>query len=259
MKSAAIFQFAFRILVYIGDIAETAQLPLYRDGKEHDMHILFAEDDVKLGKLLKHLLEKEDFTVDWVTNGSDAYAYATATDYDLILLDWMLPGEEGVNVCRRLREEEYEGAILMLTAKDELDHRVEGLDAGADDYLVKPFEFEELFARVRALLRRRNKPIIQDQVNVGSLTLDRSNHLLIKSGRKIPLTSREFRLMELLMVNHGQVLPRELILDRIWGMDAEVNSNTLDAYIRLLRKKIGDSEAHQYIKNVRGVGYRLEP
>lgn len=223
------------------------------------MYILLAEDDKKLGKLLNYLLEKEGFTVDWVVDGEDAYHYAISAEYDLILLDWMMPGMEGIEVCRRLREDQYDGAILMLTAKDELDNRVMGLDAGADDYLVKPFEFEELFARIRALLRRKDKPIVRDTITAGSLTLDRNNHILMKNGREIPLTSREFRLMELFMVNPGQVLPRDLILDRIWGMDGEVNSNTLDAYIRLLRKKIEDRDEHRYIKNVRGVGYRLEP
>ncbi len=223
------------------------------------MYILLAEDDKKLGKLLSYLLEKEGFTVDWVVNGEDAYHHAISTEYDLILLDWMLPGMEGIEVCRRLREDQYDGAILMLTAKDELDNRVMGLDAGADDYLVKPFEFEELFARIRALLRRKDKPIVRDTITAGALTLDRNNHILMKNGREIPLTSREFRLMELFMVNPGQVLPRDLILDRIWGIDGEVNSNTLDAYIRLLRKKIEDRDEHRYLKNVRGVGYRLEP
>lgn len=223
------------------------------------MYLLLAEDDKKLGNLIVHLLEQEHFTVDWVLNGEDAYDYVSLTEYDLVLLDWMLPGKDGVQVCKQLRKDNYDGAILMLTARDALDDRVAGLDAGADDYLVKPFEFKELLARIRALLRRRNKPILQEEISAGSLILDRQNHILKKENESIQLSSREFGLMELLMINSGQTLSRDMILDRIWGYDTEVTSNTLDAYIRLLRKKIGDGDRHRLIKNVRGVGYRFEP
>lgn len=222
------------------------------------MHILLAEDDKKLGKLIIHMLEKEHFTVDWVLNGIDAYDYSIGAEYDLILLDWMMPGKDGVLVCRQLREKGYNGAILMLTAKDALDDQITGLDAGADDYVIKPFEFKELLARIRALLRRRNKPIINDLLVVGEFVLNRSNHLFKKGDREIQLSSREFRLMELLMINHGQTLPREMILDKIWGINSDITSNTLDAYIRLLRKKIEDVDNHKLIKNIRGVGYRFE-
>jgi len=222
------------------------------------MHILLAEDDKKLGKLIIHMLEKEHFTVDWVLNGTDAYDYSIGTEYDLILLDWMMPGKDGVSVCRQLREKGFNGAILMLTAKDELDDQITGLDSGADDYVIKPFEFKELLARIRALLRRRNRPIIHDVIVVGEFELNRKNYIFKKGDQDIQLSSKEFRLMELFMINYGQTLPREMILDRIWGLDSDITSNTLDAYIRLLRRKIEDGDEHKLIKNIRGVGYRFE-
>lgn len=222
------------------------------------MHILLAEDDRRLGALIAHMLKKQQHTVDWVMDGKMAYEYAAATTYDLIILDWMMPVQDGISVCQQLRNEGYNGAILMLTARDALNDRVAGLDAGADDYLVKPFAFEELFARMRAVSRRSINSIKKDVMEVRGLTLDCTEHTVVMDGEKIHLTPREFQLLELLMRNEGQVLTREIILDRIWGYDKEVSTNTLDAYIKLLRKKLERPGDPPLIHNVRGVGYKLE-
>ena len=150
------------------------------------MRILLAEDDQRLGKLIKYMLEQNQIQVEWVTDGSDIYDYAKFTDYDILVLDWMMPGESGVDACRRLRKDGYERAILMLTARDSVEDRVTGLDAGADDYLVKPFEFAELLARLRALGRRSTQKIQQDVVEVGGYTLNRTAKVLKKDDQVIP-------------------------------------------------------------------------
>jgi DNA-binding response OmpR family regulator len=170
----------------------------------------------------------------------------------------MMPGADGVQVCRMLRNDGYNGAILMLTAKDSTPDRVAGLDAGADDYLVKPFEIDELFARLRALGRRNHLPLQTDIVHVEGLEINRTNHTVSRNGEEIQLSPREFQLLDLLAQNKGQVLTRELILDRVWGYDTEVTSNAIDAYIKLLRKKIDLPAGNTLIRNVRGVGYKLE-
>ncbi len=222
------------------------------------MKILLAEDDERLGKLIVHMLKKERYSVDWITNGKDAFNYALSSTYDVVILDWMMPYESGVSVCRKLRDSAYQGAILMLTAKDALDDRVAGLDAGADDYLVKPFAFEELFARIRALGRRTSKILQEEVVTVNDLELHIAKRTVYRKGTEIYLTPKEFQLLELLMRNRGQVIPRDLIIDRIWGYDAEVTNNNLDAFVRLLRKKIDRQGERKLIHNVRGIGYKLE-
>ena len=212
------------------------------------MRVLLAEDDKRLGKLTKYMLEQNDIQVEWVTNGSDIYEYAMYTDYDILVLDWMMPGETGVDACSRLRREGYEKAILMLTARDSVEDRVTGLDAGADDYLVKPFEFAELLARLRALGRRSTQKIQQDVVEVGDFTLD----------DVIQLSPREFQIFDLLAQNIGIVVPRDIILDRIWGLESDVSSNNIDSYMKILRKKLDLGDGDTIIKTVRGVGYKLE-
>lgn len=221
------------------------------------MLILLVEDDKRLGNLVVHMLKREKHQVDWVQNGEDAVIYAKMSDYDLIILDWMMPKKDGITVCKELRHNRYEGAILMVTAKDGLDDRVKGLDVGADDYIVKPFEFAELFARIRALHRRFSKPFIQDDVlTAGSVQLNVVTHVVEKDGIEIQLTPKEYQLLELFMRNPNQILPRDLMIDRIWGFDSGVNSNNLDALVRLLRKKIDDH--NQLIQSIRGVGYKFE-
>ncbi|MBR6905959.1 MAG: response regulator transcription factor [Selenomonadaceae bacterium] len=222
------------------------------------MRVLLAEDDKRLGKLIKYMLEQNDITVEWITNGSDIYEYANYTEYDILVLDWMMPGESGVDACARLRQDGYERAILMLTARDSVEDRVTGLDAGADDYLVKPFEFAELLARLRALGRRTTQKIQQDIVEVGEFTLNRTAKILKKKDQVIQFSPREFQIFDLLAQNIGIVVPRDILLDRIWGMESDVSSNNIDSYMKILRKKLETGEGQTVIKTVRGVGYRLE-
>lgn len=222
------------------------------------MRILLAEDDSKLGNLIKRMLVKAEIAVDWVTRGDTALEYAAHSYYDVLVLDWMMPGQTGIAVCAQLRKAGYQGAILMLTAKDDIADRVLGLDTGADDYLVKPFEFSELLARLRALARRSSAKLKEDVVQIGDLVLDRSTRSVHFKEAEVQLTSREFQLLDLLVQNKGQVVPREVILDRVWGLESEVSSNNLDAYVRLLRKKINLPEGEVIIQNVRGIGFKLE-
>ena len=222
------------------------------------MRVLLAEDDKRLGKLIKYMLEQNQIQVEWVTDGSDIYDYAKFTDYDILVLDWMMPGESGVDACRRLRKDGYERAILMLTARDSVEDRVTGLDAGADDYLVKPFEFAELLARLRALGRRSTQKIQQDIIEVGGYTLNRTAKVLKKDDQVIQLSPREFQIFDLLAQNLGIVVPRDIILDRIWGLESDVSSNNIDSYMKILRKKLDTGDGKNLIKTVRGVGYKLE-
>ncbi|MBO6304800.1 MAG: response regulator transcription factor [Selenomonadaceae bacterium] len=222
------------------------------------MKVLLAEDDEKLGKLIEYMLVQNNIKVDWVKTGSEVYEYALYGDYDVLILDWMMPGETGIDACARLRQSNYEKAILMLTAKDSIEDRVTGLDAGADDYLVKPFEFSELMARLRALSRRSTQKIQQDIIAVGNFRLNRTAKVLMSGENKVQLSPREFQIFDLLAQNVGIVVPREVLLDRIWGLETEVSSNNIDSYMKILRKKIEASGSASHIKTVRGVGYKLE-
>ncbi|RTE09986.1 response regulator transcription factor [Paenibacillus whitsoniae] len=223
------------------------------------MKILLAEDDLRLGELTAHMLKrKTGGDVDWVTTGSSAFDYATASSYDVVVLDWMMPDGDGRETCLKLRKAGYRGAIVMLTAKDALQDRVEGLDAGADDYVIKPFEMDELLARLRALMRRNFAPLQDDIVTIGHLELQRTNQQVMQGGREMQLSPREFQILDLLVQNRGRTLSRELILDRIWGLDADVNLKTIDAIVKLIRKKLAFSGAQDLIQSVRGVGYKID-
>ncbi|WP_127584419.1 response regulator transcription factor [Paenibacillus koleovorans] len=223
------------------------------------MKLLLAEDDERLGELTVHTLKKKSgCTIDWVMSGNDAFEYVTASSYDVVVLDWMMPDGNGRDTCARLRREGYSGAILMLTARDGLQDRVEGLDAGADDYLVKPFEMDELLARLRALSRRSFVPLQEDIVRVGDLVLKRSSQVVEQGGREIQLSPREFQILDLLLQNRGRTLTRELILDKVWGLDADVNLKTIDATVKLIRKKLEPADSRELIQSVRGVGYKIE-
>ena len=202
------------------------------------MHVLLAEDDMKLGKLIKYMLEQNGISTEWVTTGDMIYDYAMYEDYDVLVLDWMMPKMSGVDACKKLRSDGYQRAILLLTARDSIEDRVTGLDAGADDYLVKPFEFAELMARLRALGRRSSQKIQQDMMDLGDFTLDRTSKVLKKGEQVIQLSPREFQIFDLLVQNMGIVVPRDIILDRIWGLESEVSSNNIDSYVKLLRKKL---------------------
>jgi two-component system OmpR family response regulator len=216
------------------------------------MRVLVVEDEAKLADLVRHKLRREGMGVDVARNGEDALVRATATEYDLILLDLMLPGIDGFGVCRRLREHSIWTPTLMLTARDGIEDRVRGLDSGADDYLVKPFSFDELLARVRALLRRGAppRPVV---VTVGDLRLDPASHRAWRRGEELSLTSREFALLETFMRRPGQVLSRFELLEHVWDGDYENRSNVIEVYVGYLRDKLGRNA----IETVRGAGYRL--
>ena len=221
------------------------------------MKLLLAEDDAKLGRLLVHKLKKEFHQVDWVLDGQSALDYAMAEVYDVVILDWMMPELTGEEVCTALRKEGCGVSILMLTARDSVDDRIVGLDSGADDYVVKPFDFNELFARIRALARRSVKTFQEDIIRVGSLELNRTAHSLQVFEEHVLLTYKEYQLLEFLMANAGRVLTREQLIDRIWGFDADVSNNNLDALVKLTRKKLKDAKADKAIQSIRNVGYQI--
>ena len=222
------------------------------------MRVLLAEDDLKLGKLIQYMLEQNQLATEWVKDGEQAYDYAFYDEYDVVILDWMMPKMSGVEVCKKLRANGYQKAIMLLTARDALEDRVAGLDAGADDYLVKPFEFDELMARLRALGRRSSQKIQLDVMELGEFSLDRTSKVLRHKDSIIQLSPREFQIFDLLVQNVGIVVPRDIILDRIWGLESEVSSNNIDSYVKLLRKKLEAAEGKFLINTIRGVGYKLE-
>jgi two-component system OmpR family response regulator len=216
------------------------------------MRVLVVEDEAKLADLIRHRLRREGMGVDIASNGEEALVRATATDYDLILLDLMLPGIDGLGVCRWLREHDVWAPTLMLTALDGIDDRVRGLDSGADDYLGKPFSFDELLARVRALLRR-GAPPRPATLTVGQLQLDPARHRAWSNGDELSLTPREFALLEVFMRHPGEVLSRFELLEHVWDQTYENRSNVIEVYVAYLRDKLG----RDAIETVRGAGYRL--
>lgn len=220
------------------------------------MRILIVEDETALAETLRRGLTEEHYVVDTVADGRDAVDYALAAPYDVIILDIMLPGMDGFAVCRSLRAAGVASHILMLTALGEVDDRVHGLDNGADDYLVKPFAFKELLARLRAL-SRRGRELQVGPLRVADLTLDEATHEVRRSSRTIELSPLEFRLLRCLMRHAGQVLSRETILDQVWSFDYAGGSNVVDVYIRYLRHKIETPGEPKLLHTVRGVGYKL--
>jgi len=221
------------------------------------MKILLAEDDLNLGNLLSLLLKKQNIKTTWVKDGQEAYNEVYNDGYDVLVLDWMMPKLSGIELCRRLREEEYQGKIIMLTAKDTIEDRVNGLNSGADDYLVKPFDINELIARLHALTRRQGT-YSGEKLEYRGYTLDANSYTLEYKGKSTEIRAREFRLLELLMRNHGQVLPRDVILERVWGIESDISENNLDVHIRMLRKKISTLSEDELIVTVRGVGYYVK-
>jgi DNA-binding response OmpR family regulator len=220
------------------------------------LNILLAEDDERLGKLIHHMLKKEFHLVDWVKNGQDAYDYARLSEYDVLLLDWMMPGKSGIDICKEIRKEGYKGGIVFITAKDALEDMVLGLDSGADDYIIKPFEFEELLARIRAVSRRKDK-VIENILEAGNLSLNLTTHLVSKNHEPIDLSKKEYHLLELLLRNKNQVMPREVLFEKIWGFDNYVSENALDSLVKLVRKKIDSPSTPSIIQTVRGIGYMV--
>jgi two-component system, OmpR family, response regulator len=220
------------------------------------MRVLVVEDEVRLALLLKRGLEEEGYAVDTPGDGAEALWLATETEYDAIVLDVMLPGMDGLEVTRRLRAQRRWTPVLLLTARDAIDDRVVGLDAGADDYLVKPFSFAELAARVRALVRRGRveRPTV---LEAGDLRLDPARRRAWRAGVELDLSPKEFALLELLLSHPGEVLTRTRILEHVWDFAYDPSSNVVDQYIGYLRRKIDRPFGRDDLETVRGAGYRL--
>jgi two-component system OmpR family response regulator len=220
------------------------------------MRVLIVEDEAKMAGLLRKGLRQEGIAVDLAGKGEDALWMAGATEYDAIVLDLMLPGIDGIEVCRRLRGDGVWSPILMLTARDGVRDRVAGLDSGADDYLVKPFSYAELLARLRALARRggAQRPT---ELRVGDLRLDPAARKVWRGGREIELSAKEFAVLEVFMRRPGEVLSRFQLLEHAWDYEYENRSNIVDSYVRFLRRKVDKPFGARSIETVRGVGYRL--
>ena len=220
------------------------------------MHLLVVEDEARMALLLQRGLQEEGHTVDVASTGPDAVWMATEAAFDAIILDVMLPGFDGFEVCRQLRQRECWAPILMLTARDTVGDRVQGLDTGADDYLLKPFSFDELGARLRALARRGTRPRPPHLV-VGDLRLDPAGRRAWRGEVEIHLSAREFSLLELFLRHPGEVLTRTRILEHVWDFAFEASSNVVDQYVGYLRRKVDQPFQRNDLETVRGAGYRL--
>jgi two-component system OmpR family response regulator len=222
------------------------------------VRVLVVEDEVRMASLIRRGLLGEGIAADAVASGEDALWRAKAHDYDAIVLDVMLPGLNGFEICRRLRTEGVWTPVLMLTARDSVDDRVAGLDSGADDYLIKPFAFAELLARLRALVRRgdHERPAV---LEVGDLRLDPATREVSRRGKEIRLSAKEFTLLETFMRRPGEVLSRLHLLEHAWDFAYDNRSNVIDVFIRRLRQKIDEPFGRESLETVRGVGYRLRP
>lgn len=221
------------------------------------MRILIAEDEKSLNNVIAKTLTKNGYSVDSCFDGEEALDYLAGAEYDAAILDIMMPKLDGINVLKKLRSSGNAVPVLFLTAKDTVSDRVQGLDAGADDYLVKPFAFDELLARIRVLLRR-NSGNTENVLRAANLTVDLNTRMVFRDSTAITLSSKEFAILEYMVRNQGIVLTREKIEQHIWNYDYEGSSNVIDVYIRYLRKKIDDSYTPKLIHTVRGAGYVLK-
>jgi heavy metal response regulator len=221
------------------------------------VRILVVEDERRIAAFIKQGLEEENYAVDVAYDGVEALDWASTVNYDLILLDVLLPHKDGIEVCRELRAQGCGVPILMLTARDTVADRVRGLDSGADDYLVKPFAFQELLARMRALLRRGSETKVT-RLQVGDLVLDTLTRQATRGERTVELSAREYALLEFLMRHPGHVLSRTQIVDHVWSYDFYTASNIVDVYVGYLRRKIDDGFEIKLIQTVRGMGYKIE-
>jgi DNA-binding response OmpR family regulator len=218
------------------------------------MRVLVVEDEIKLGTAIKRGLEQEGYAVDLLHDAEDGLAYAETEEYDMIVLDRMLPGgKDGLDICKALRTAGNSTPVLMLTARDAIADRVEGLDTGADDYLVKPFDFDELLARLRAL-QRRPKDARDAILTFGDCTLNTTEKSVTKAGQLVSLSRKEYALLEYLAQNAGRTLSKEQLIQHVWDFDADILPNTVEVFVRSLRRKLGDDT----IQTVRGFGYRLK-
>jgi two-component system copper resistance phosphate regulon response regulator CusR len=222
------------------------------------MKLLVVEDEPKTGEYVRRGLTEAGFVVDLVRDGDEGLLLATSEEYDLIVLDVMLPGLDGWTVLKRLRDAGREEPVLFLTARGQVEDRVHGLELGADDYLVKPFAFAELLARIRTLLRRGRQSAAPTNLRVEDLELDLLRHKVTRAGRRIDLTPKEFALLELFVHRAGEVLPRALIASQVWDMNFDSDTNVIDVAVRRLRSKIDDGFEPKLIRTVRGMGYVLD-
>src|SRR3989344_3676006 len=221
------------------------------------MTILIIEDEAKLAEVLRNALTGERYTVDVANDGEVGFDKALKNNYGLIVLDLMLPKKDGMDVCRELRERHIHTPIVMLTARGVLEDRIQGLDIGADDYLMKPFEMEELFARIRAVLRRRktSEPLV---LKVGDLIMDTKSHEVTRAGKKVALTPKEYRILDALMRQSGEALTRDQLIKEAWGHEFKEDNHELNVHMRYLRSKVDDGHAKPLIHTVRGVGYIIK-
>lgn len=222
------------------------------------MRLLIAEDEAEMSRALCAVLKHNNYSVDAVYNGNDALDWGCSENYDGIILDIMMPGRDGLEVLRSLRARGVSTPVLLLTARGELDDKITGLDAGADDYLAKPFAMGELLARIRAMTRRRDNSFTPNCITYGDLTLDRSGYELICGDERVRLGNREFQMMDILMTGAGRVIPTETFMERIWGYDTDSEISVVWVYISYLRKKLSGLGSVCEIKATRGVGYYLE-
>ena len=220
------------------------------------MRLLLAEDEVELSNAIVTILKHQNYSVDAVYDGLDAYDYLSAQEYDGAILDIMMPKLDGISVLKKLRSEGNSTPILMLTAKSELNDKIEGLDSGADDYLTKPFAMQELLARIRSITRRNGE--VQGQtLSFSDLTLNRSNFTLTCGDKSIALSNKEFQMLEMMITNPKQIISQDQFMDKIWGLDSETEMSVVWVYISYLRKKLKDLNSHVSIKATRNVGYSL--
>jgi two-component system, OmpR family, copper resistance phosphate regulon response regulator CusR len=219
------------------------------------MRLLLVEDEKSIANFIRQGLEEEGFAVDVASNGTMGLERALANDYDLLILDWMLPGRSGIDICRQLRKENRQVPIIFLTAKDTTIDTVFALESGANDYIKKPFEFDELLVRIRVQLRSRNSE--PAALSAGDLVLDPDTHSVRRANQEIALTPKEFSLLEFLLRNKGKVCGRTRIIEHVWDIHFDSDTSVIDVYINYLRKKLDDGSGRQIIETVRGVGYRI--
>lgn len=227
-------------------------------GREHLMRILVIEDEKKMAGFISRGLQEEHFAVDVAPDGERGLEMAELNPYDLVILDIMLPDTDGISLCRELRRKKMNFPILLLTARSHVKDKVTGLNAGADDYLTKPFAFEELLARINALIRREKRSGPTSLLKVADLELDQTSHKVHRAGKPIDLTSREYSLLEYLMLHTGHIVTRTMITEHVWNANFDTFTNVIDVYINYLRNKIDKDSGRPLIHTIRGTGYILE-
>lgn len=222
------------------------------------MRILIVEDELDLNMVLSEMLTIEGYNVDSSYDGTDGLDNALSGIYDLIILDIMLPKKNGIEVLSEIRKNSINTPVLMLTAKSEIEDKISGLDNGADDYLTKPFNSKELLARIRALLRRREKILINENLEFADILIDKSTHEIYKNSQKVKLTKKEYDIIELLILNKGKVVPKDDLTVKIWGYNTDIEYNSIEVYISFLRKKLRAIDSNVCISTIRGVGYIIK-